>query len=73
MKLTTVFALGVAILGAPTAAQTLQSPGSLGVEQEGRFDMSARILRDAFSTIDNEISGIFLYPFENPDCGRSGK
>lgn len=56
------------MLGAPTAAQTLQFPGSLGVEQEGRFDMSTRILRDAFSTIDNDISGIFLYPFEDPEA-----
>lgn len=56
------------MLGAPTAARTLQFPGSLGVEQEGRLDMSARILRGAFSTIDNDISDIFLYPFENPEA-----
>ena len=67
MKLAVVFTLGFSVLGFPLLAEPLQFPKSTSVEQEGRIDMSTRILRDAFFTIDNDIVGIVRYPLENPE------
>ena len=48
-------------------AQTLLVSNVQEYEQESRFDLSAAIFEDAFFTIDNDLSGILLYPFHNPE------
>jgi membrane-associated phospholipid phosphatase len=52
---------------APAFSQSLHFPNTAAVEPTNRFDVSAGILEDAFFTIDDDLRGIFRYPFENPD------
>ena len=58
LKLPAVFSLGVILICSPLAAQNLQFSSTYTVEQEGRIDMSTRILRDAFFTIDDDFVGL---------------
>ena len=57
----------LALTSTPAYAQTLQYSNANTYEQENRLDVSAGILEDAFFTIDDDLSGIFSYPFENPE------
>ena len=51
----------------PVFSQTLQFSNASALETTNRFDMSAGILEDAFFTIDEDLRGIFRYPFDNPE------
>jgi membrane-associated phospholipid phosphatase len=53
---------------APAFSQALQFSNTSALEQENRFDISAGILEDAFFTIDDDLRGIFRYPFENSEA-----
>ena len=62
----TAFKISAILLGTPAFAQTLQYSTPNDIDQETYFS-STRILEDAFFTIDDDLRGIFRYPFEDPE------
>lgn len=66
-KLIAGVVLMISITGSPIFAQTPQFPRNYDRGQVGRLDTSVRILNDALSIIDEDISGILRYPLENPE------